>query len=318
MGAYEELTNELTIQRQTNSNLLIVSVAGMGIGHMLKKYVAVNNDLRYVNSPDQELGSSGSVLYLATDIDQNAIEWAGKYMRSVMNGNKFVISIISPGILNTEEYRKSYLCGQIHRVYWLKPLDNDEIQKIIADSMIKIGVDDLKKICLWSGGIVSLVKFLQVNLRLLEVDIDKAINIPELNDIVTRIMHEVGNCSIGQLQKLGLVKDGKMVSELLEAYHKKNSDLLIDIKLDEDLSLWEDGVKTTQLTSKLEKEILLELVNNGGMISKESVSDLKWGEGKYDEYSDQAINKQMRRLDAKLNKYKIITIPKVGFKIVRK
>jgi len=45
------------------------------------------------------------------------------------------------------------------------------------------------------------------------------------------------------------------------------------------------------------------------------VSDIKWGIGKYDEFSDQAINKQMRRLSQKFSKFTIVTIPKVGFEI---
>jgi DNA-binding response OmpR family regulator len=90
------------------------------------------------------------------------------------------------------------------------------------------------------------------------------------------------------------------------------------LKLNFDLSFEEDGVESQTKLTLAEKRILEELVKNEGQITREKIADFKWGEGSYDEFSDQAINKAVKRLNVKLTKYRLKAILGVGYKAVRR
>ena len=137
-----------------------------------------------------------------------------------------------------------------------------------------------------------------------------------IDAVIEPILKVVSRCSPADLEKLGLVENGKIKSKLLAGnVGLSNKDL--DIKVAFDLSVTEAGQSTGERLTQTEANILRIMVTDSGEITKEGVSNIKWGEGKYDALSDRAINKAMRRLSEILVKHKIITIPKVGYKIVK-
>lgn len=129
----------------------------------------------------------------------------------------------------------------------------------------------------------------------------------------------IGECSDEQLKKLGLWENGGWKGEILAKYFQENQRRKRwEIEITADLSVVEKGQASGVRLTKLEAEILGQMAKNEGVVTKEGVSDLKWGEGKYDKFSDQAINKGMRRLDKKLKVYTVKTIPGYGFKLAER
>ena len=90
------------------------------------------------------------------------------------------------------------------------------------------------------------------------------------------------------------------------------------IEIDFDLSIREDGQMSKEKLTEVEARILREMMQNEGKMTKDKVSEIKWGKAEFDEFSDQAINKTMRRINEKMTVYKITTIPKVGFVIEKR
>jgi hypothetical protein len=92
----------------------------------------------------------------------------------------------------------------------------------------------------------------------------------------------------------------------------------LEIEVGDDLVMMEDGQKTGETMTVLEKQIVEYAATHGGIIPKEKIAEFKWGEGSYDQYSDQAIGKTMQRLEKKLHKYQLSALIKVGYKLERK
>ncbi len=89
-----------------------------------------------------------------------------------------------------------------------------------------------------------------------------------------------------------------------------------DIKIDKFLDLYEIGEKTSTL-GKFEAMLLEYLIDNGGVITKDKISEIKWGDGGFAGFSDDAIKKTMLRLGDKMKKYKLSAIHGYGYKLIK-
>lgn len=171
---------------------------------------------------------------------------------------------------------------------------------IIEDLGIKMADKDKQEIFEKSQGIAKLVKFLAVNRQRYKEE-DK-------EPVLAPIEEAARGCPNDLLIRFGLNREGVL----------SGTDSGLGISINFDLSFEEEGVKSDEKLSRIERDILIFMTANGGEIAREKVADFKWGEGKYDEFSDQAINKTMRRLSGKLSLHQIETIPKVGYKLRKK
>ena len=95
--------------------------------------------------------------------------------------------------------------------------------------------------------------------------------------------------------------------------HENNEAIVIN----KDLTFIEEGEARETPLIKAERDILEHLLSEG-VVTREKVADFKWGDGSYDNFSDQAINKTIQRLNKKLIKHRITAIPKVGYKLETK
>ena len=298
-----ELKNELDRARKLKYNLAVVSVPGMGCSRLLKQYIADNPEVKYINKPGEELGDF-NILDLAFDLNSEALKWADDYFHQAGSGQGIAIAINTPYIFSSEEYRYSFVRGHVYKEYWLKTADIGETAEILLLMKIKCSRKRVEEIWRDSGGLRQLIKY--------EAVADGGL----IDAVIEPILKVVSRCSPADLEKLGLVENGKIKSKLLAGnVGLSNKDL--DIKVAFDLSVTEAGQSTGERLTQTEANILRIMVTDSGEITKEGVSNIKWGEGKYDALSDRAINKAMRRLSEKLVKHKIITIPKVGYKIVK-
>lgn len=317
---YQYLKDELGDPLQIKSNILLVSLPAMGAGHLVKKYIEENPQIKYVNGPGQELGDKLTIIYIAYDIDNQAFKWVDSYVRASGSGQNFILVLNSPGLMTTEKYLQTYLSGHVYKTIFLKCAEIEDVQILAKDFDNNLSEDEIGVIYQLSGGLPQLVKFLAINKSLLTKKNEEIITDENLQKIIEPLAKSVLDCTNEVLEKMGILDKGIYKSELLKTYvdKKGGKKAKIDIVINFDLSIEENGEKTGREISLKDKQILEELIAGDGDISKEKISDIKWGEGKYDEYSDQAINKTIRRLSAKLKEYKIETIPKVGYRIVKK
>jgi hypothetical protein len=301
---YLELKKELDNAMRLKYNVAVVSIPGIGSSRLLKKYVQENPKVKYINKPGEDLADF-SILDLAYDLNSDALKWTEEYFHKAGSGQSVAVAINMPSIFRQTDFKNSFFKGHLYKTIWLKVMSFGEMVKMILEMGEKLDKERLQAVWTQSGGLPQLVKYELVG--------DKE----QTSEVLAPILKVIDQTSPEDLEKLGVTSEGKIISNMLSDNRAgKMSDL--DIKIEFDLSIRENGVNNGNTVTLGEKKIIEKMLVGEGKITKEEVSDIKWGEGKYDEYSDQAINKQIRRLSAKLQYYKVVTIPKVGYKIERK
>jgi len=302
LGGYVRDNNGIIELHLNDRSQLILNPEGEIVKNV-KQYAAENPEVRYINKPGEALGDF-NILDLAFDLNSGALDWANDYFHRAGAGQGIALAINIPYIFANDEYKNSFVRSHIYKAYWLKAASLDETGKVLSLMDMKLDKKKIREIWDESGGLPQLVKYEAVGDRGL------------IDAVIEPILKVVSRCSPEDLERLSLMENGKIKSKLLAgSVDLSNKDL--DIKVAFDLSVTEVGRSTGQKLTQTEANILRMMVTNSGEITKEGVSNIKWGEGKYDALSDRAINKAMRRLSEKLVKHKIITIPKVGYKIVK-
>jgi hypothetical protein len=293
---FSELKDKVQLAKKKGSNLLLYTFAGSGCTHYLKELARLDKDLAYINYPGVKLGK-----YNLLDLPFGE---AVIYTRQVDIRQKYLL-VVNSGF----EFHSSAVKELTDHLYFTFPLragSPADIKDMIARFRSKSDINTLGLIMKLSGGIPKLAKYLIVN----EGKVDE--NDLAFKTLIKGISDSISGYSPSELKQLSLVDDkGNFTSELLAKHLAKT----LDIKINFDLSFEENGILTKEKLTALEAKIIKKILDNSGQISKEEVSDIKWGIGKYDQFSDQAINKQMRRLSQKLSRFTIVTIPKVGFEI---
>lgn len=161
-----------------------------------------------------------------------------------------------------------------------------------------------------------MVKFLLTHKEILDDSISKILESADFKRVFLSTARVIARCNKETLLKLGIMEVEDFKGGILKAYFRNNPlRPQIDIKINPDLTFSEDSGVGGKRLLKSERLILEDMVKNEGVIAKEKVADFKWGEGSYDQYSDQAIAKTIMRLKSKLKKYTIIALPGFGYKI---
>lgn len=301
-GVYDELKEELDKCRKLKYNLAIVSIPGMGASRLLKRYAETDSKIKYIRKNGDELGDF-SILDLGMDLNSEALNWVEEYFHRAKPNQNLVVAVNTPYIFQSAEYKQSYFRNHIYKAHWLRVLTLGETKEALKSLGAKVDEKTARLIFVESGGLPQLIKYEAIGDRSL------------IGTVVEPIWRVISKCLDMDLEKMGVMESGQIISKLL-VENKITGDDFEKIKIDFDLSFHENGVQNENKLTQVEAEILKKIMINGGQITKEEVSNLKWGEGTYDNFSDQAINKAIRRLSAKLIQYEIKTIPKVGYKIV--
>lgn len=274
---------------------------------MCKSYWEKNKDkVSYIDSVGEKLASF-NLLNLSLDRDPDLMAVAERYVKEATLENKFAVLVHDPSLIQEKEYRGSYLSNHVYENYYLGARSESDTELLVKEIDSHLTKNDAKEIYRLSGGIAQLAKYLAINWSNSPDFDDKEID--NILEPMVKIIHKV---DLDELKKLGVVDEGgKLTSQILA--EKIEIRPKIDIRINFDLGFEEEGKANKERLTVTEKQILELMKQNGGMITKEEASDVKWGEGKYDDYSDQAINKTMRRLDEKLRIYTVQTVPKIGF-----
>lgn len=316
---YLDFAQALQNSQINHVNLLILSVPGMAVTYFVQKFLEEHdkNHFRYINRDNQELGEF-NILDLNFDKDPKALSLAVKYFKQATLSQKLALVVNIPSLLQTEDYRQSYLASHIYNTFVFKVLDLDLIKIMGQEVNISLTPTETDLIYKLSGGLARLSKYLITNKDKLDSPISQLLADTDLQSALLPTAKIVANCDNQTLESLGLKKDGIFISSLLKEYFLENPIVKKpNIQLNTDLSFLEDNISSTHKLLKLEKQILENMMIGDGVILKEKIADFKWGQGSYDEYSDQAIGKTMQRLNKKLTQYRLVVIPKVGYKLER-
>ncbi len=312
--AYRELEEVLEKHRKMKSNLLVVTVPGVGTSHLLKAYVErcekLGNRVAYIS--DYDYGGKWedlNIVDLGKNFDLAKVE---KMMMGAKLDQKMVLVISRPSLVKDG----SYLATHTYERFYVGVLDSRDAEALIDERGMVVDEKIKKRLYEVSGGIAKIYKYFLINSEKLDWKIDKLVNDEGLARMVEEVVGVCRSTSEEILEKLGIKKKGVFVSWLLSNW-KGEGGRGINIQVDFDLGFSEDGKKSAARLTPEEKKIIEKMVSNAGRITKEEVSEIKWGEGRYDKFSDQAINKAMRRLGKKLQYYRVETVVRVGYKLIR-
>jgi len=314
---YKEFEGEVWKTWKAQANLLVVTVAGMSENFFAKKFCEKwrKEGVSYIDGPDQKT-EEFNILNLNWTSNGKAVEQASEYLQKAER-ERFAIIVNKPGKLGTTEFRESYVGQHVYGMYYLGVLPED-MMGIFADELgLKVVGADLARVYRLTGGVGKWVKWLMVHKEKLNMKSDELLAAEDFRLVLEPTAGLVGECSDEQLEKLGLWKDGQWKGEILGEYFRKNQKRKKPaVEITADLGIVENGRASGARLTKLEADILRRMIENEGVITKEEVSGVKWGEGKYDKFSDQAIGKTMQRLGSKLAEYKIEAIRGYGFRMV--
>lgn len=311
-SSYKRLADWLDTQRKQAMNGVVVTFPGCGFSHRAEKYISGKKNVKMILKEGEQL-SRFNILNLNFVSNDLATKIAEDYLRIATIDQKIVVVIDDVSILESEKYKSSYLSSHVYDFFWFGAFDENGVKEVVQDlggSGFKF--DDLYKL---SGGISRLVKYLC--LKATSLDLEKLISDLSLQSICRPMVEVIKKSSEKDVEKLGIVSEGKIRSEILRRMMVGASGLTLNIKIGKDLTLVEDGIPGEKL-ARVEKEILTQLLESEGYLSREKVAELKWGSEDFSEFSDQAINKTMRRLSIKMKKYAIETIWKTGYKLIKK
>lgn len=311
---YQELLKFVRNLIDLNTSGMLMSVPGMGASFYCKHLVDSLNSVTYINEVGKDL-SSFNILDFDFDSDDQAITKVDEYFKKAGVNQKFLVIVNRPDFVGTDKIGNTFFGRRVYKNYWFQTNDLKETGEMARSFWVEAKEDGVKKIYELTGGLGRLVKLLSSNKELLDVKFEELVKREEVINltkptalVVSLISEELG-------VKMGLIIDGEIVSGLIKYFVKENSTRSVDISVGEGMMVTEKNERGEEVT-KLEKQIIEYSVNSEDrVINKEKIAEFKWGEGSYDEFSDQAVSKTMQRLNSKLKKYWFEPLPKVGYKL---
>lgn len=300
---YRQLEAEIDTCIEQKIHLLIITLPGLGATHLLQHYLKNHpkSNINYLNSANNTISDT----YNFIDFDNNQndfIDQVENYFKNANYQQKFALIINQPSILLSDKYLNSTLPRRFIKTFYLPAYSQADIEIFVKDINPKISKTDLNIIYRLSAGIPRLAKFFCTN-----PDRDS----PLINNIISPTISAIAKTNKNILQKLNIDINHPTISQFLKSHQTK-----LDIKMNFDLSFVENGQVNPNTLNKIEAKILNYLIENNGQISREKIAQFKWGENQYDEFSDLAITKTMRRLKHKLSVCTLKTISKVGYQLV--
>ncbi len=313
---YIELEKELDKNIKLGVNFILSSFEGYSISYFLKKYMEKKpKNVSYIDQAGIKL-SKYNILDFDFCENPNALTIIEEYIKSAELDQKFAVVINDPSIFDKDDYKNSYIGVHHYSTYYFKKPLLEYVKTYTKDMKVEFSKEDINKIYELSGGIGRLVKFLIVNRGLIDLPVTEIVINKSVIDLIAPVVKVIQNSNELTLNMFGVKNDGKFTSKIIETYLVENKiSIHPQIKILKDLTLNENGENKERL-NKIEAMVLQSILDNDGLIEKAKVADLKWGEGSYDQYSDQAIAKTILRINRKLNNYKIVAIPKYGYKII--
>jgi hypothetical protein len=312
-SVYKNLAAKVNQAIATTSNLLVNTLPHLGVSYLLQLYLSSSlpSSVAYFNHLPQlpEL-TSFNILDLDLFNHPELIDQVCYLISRLKIDQKVCLVVNDPNLLNHPCLKEILDKFYIRHDFISRNFDDTKIFAREINPSLSLG--QLKKIYQVSGGISRLIKFFSIN--------PDKLNLPALklvldSDLSVFIQH--------YQQLLKAITPETLVrfqinQSTLVSYLRENIDipLTLDIQVNADLTFSENGQLAPSLFTPEESTIVKSALLNSGVVTKEKIADIKWGEGSYDKFSDQAISASLRRLSQKLRFYNFQPIPKLGYKLV--
>lgn len=318
LDEYKNLRKELIRLSKINVNFLIVTFVGYSVSYYLKKILEDKKlNIAYIYERNQNL-TKYNILDLDFYSNPDALKIVEEYLKSANLNQKFAVVINTPQILDSEDFKKTYIGTHFYSIYKFKKPRFDTIKVYARDMKVKLDETESKTTYSLTGGIGRLGKYILTNKDLIKLSPNELIENENIVKLIKPIVEVYSKNTKSLKEEFGVIEVGKYSSALIDAYLAKNPmGSNLEVEVSQDLFLIENG-KTQSKLNGVEAKIVRFLILNNYLIEKEKIADIKWGEGSYDKYSDQAIVKTIRRLNKKFVNYKMKTISKVGYKLIEK
>lgn len=316
----EKLAEWIEGCKQREINGLVVSFPGLGVSYVAKE-LSTKEGIVFITGRGSELGRA-NIIYLDWVNNLESVETLDKYFLAAKSDQVIIAVLDDPSLLDSEVFKNSYASKRFYDQYWFGVMDKVETFELIESFVAKIPEKEKQKIWEISGGIPQIIKHLA--LRTKSRDLEKLGGEFATQVICQPMIKIINRTSKTHLEKLGIYSGFRvgarndknikvqLVSSLLGKLVGQDS-FVFDIKIRPDLLVLEDGENYKERLSRLERDILSRMLNNGGFVTKDQVAEIKWGSEEFSKFSDQAINKTMRRLDLRLHRYKVVTKWKTGY-----
>ncbi len=305
---YQQLIKHLQECKTKQENSLIVTATGMGISFLIKSYIpSTAKDTLYIDTPTLSL-----VPKLQNIIDlplSSNLEFIEAFFKKLNLNQKIILICSEPEVLNSQAFLKSQLRKKFYSHYYFGCRTREDNDLFCLDLNPKLTSQQLKLIYQFSGGWARISKYFSLHPEYLS---NPKSDLTILDSLKTAYL----GLSLKSKEKLNIVKDSKLQVGLFTNLDSESSNL--DVSIYPDLSFVENGVLSKFKLTKSEYDIVNFLIGSSSVITRDKISDIRWGEGKYDSFSDQAINMLVSRLNKKLKYYLLQTVPRVGYKLVRR
>lgn len=302
-----------------NYNILINCILAADAEFFIKKFLDKHkkDKIGYITHNTEDTKSFNFL-----NLDLNRTESLGhidSYISKSGVKERFAVVVNNVGILNTESFAKSVLSKRYYTSIYIKNMDFDRAKILASDSSIKLNDSIIREILVKTGGIAILTKYFVLNSDNLGLGYDELIKDNVFKNMLWFICEQIAACSQNHLEEFGIKANGKFTGEIIQEYFERNKFVAnFDLSINKDGYFNEFGTLNENLFLKVERNLVLKSIENKGMVTKEEISDIKWGKDSYDEYSDQAIKKTIQRINKKLSKHIFIAIPTIGYKLVAK
>lgn len=318
-GSYIDYQNHLQDVIRLKSSSMIISLPGMGISYFSDKFIEAHNDLniKRIKTENEDLADF-NILDLDFDKNKNALGVADKLFKKATGEQKFAVVINTPYLIHTDQFRDSYMSSRMYKKFFFKVFDKTATAVFLRDIDPNASDEVIDKIQTYTGGIARLSKYFVVNPEKIDLTTKEIIVDEDFKLLFHPTVAEIQRTHEKDLEAMGIKQNGQFTSKLIESHFSVHAeDIGSTIKLFKDLSFSENENMNPDKLIRVERDILRQLLKEG-VITREKIADLKWGQGSYDKFSDQAINKTVQRLNRKMKEHQIASIPKVGYKLEAK
>ena len=316
---YRQLGLKIDECRELHCHLLLITLPGIGTTHLLRHYLAYHPQvaINFINVPDQPITTEFNFLDLDFDTNHDALSQALTYFQQADYRQKFALILNYPALLSDPTYLQSQLPRRLLTRFYLPAFSASDLDQFLRIDFPQLSDKDSQKIYELSGGICRFAKYLLANRQCLDLSPAEIVQLPEIAPIITPTIDAIRTSPPDVLTKLNILQDGQYHSSLVAAALNLTN-ISPQININSDLTFSENGQPSPHPLNKIESKILNYLLQNDYFISREKVAEFKWGENQYDEFSDLAISKTMRRLKEKLTVSTLKTIPKTGWQLQSK
>ena len=312
-GSYLKLAGLLSQTIKTGNGAVVVGLPGMGVSHFLEIFA------RQMKLPltDGTGEVAGEVVILNPDFlgNSGAIERVVNMYQKAGTGQKIILGVNAPAVLYSSELSSPQISSRWYGTYWLETRDKADLMQLADELGAKPTALELDRIEEITGGVARFAKYFILNREKMG---KSALELWEDGDwrrMVKPFLAEAKKCKTEWLGKMGLVdENGVWKSAYLSTWMKEEKDsLAVEIE-----SVWlvELGEKIITLIP-FEAKIVRYLIDHGGVIEKDKIAELKWG-NTAEGVSDQAIAKSMQRLGGKFRHHILKPIPKIGYQLMLK